>query len=268
MNLSLDKQRLFAVASLACLAGPVAAAPELAVEVGVENFRWQEFDDQGHRLLTEQGPRLVAGAGLGNTVGRTAGWLYEFQVQGYLGQVDYDGQDSSGIFTSSDTDYRGGRAEITTGLRRPGRKSPLAADLLLAVGAEYWKRDINDSRNANGAAVGGFTEEYTVYYGRLGAAISWPHRHGESNFQAGGKRPFAIDEDVDVFNVTLSPGEEWSAFAAYEYRLASSKGVSLVRLYYDSFRFAKSDPKSVGLSTVWQPESDMDIWGISFTHVF
>ncbi len=241
---------------------------DASLNLGVENFRWQEFDDRGQRLLTEQGPRLVAGLGLGNSVNKGKGWIYELQLQGYFGKVDYDGQDSNGIFTSSDTNYEGWRAEFMTGLRKTSSRSALAADLLLGVGADTWKRDIDDSSNANGAAVGGFTEEYTVYYGRVGAAILWPHRAAESYFQVGAKRPFSIDEDVDVFNVTLSPGEEWSAYAAYELRLRGGKGVSLVRFYYDSFRFSKSDSKTVGLSTVWQPESDFDVWGVNFGYVF
>ncbi|MFQ5487972.1 MAG: hypothetical protein ACE5ET_05965, partial [Gammaproteobacteria bacterium] len=205
------KKRLLAVATLVLVnwSLSVSAAEQktsrfgfdAALGVGVENFRWQEFDDGGQRLLTEQGPRLVAGLGLGNSINKGEGWLYELQLQGYTGEVDYDGQDSNGVFTSSNTNYQGWRAEFMTGIRKVGRKSPLAADLLLGVGVDFWKRDIDDSTNANGAAVGGFTEEYIVYYGRLGVGMLWPHRRAaaESYFQAGAKRPFSIDEDVDVF---------------------------------------------------------------------
>lgn len=272
-----QKNKLWAAAVLA-LAAPVpsfsAGQKNMANEldttlwVGVENFRWQEFDNQGLRLLTEQGPRLSVGLALGNRLNKQHGWLYELQAQGYTGEVDYDGQDSNGIYTNSDSSYQGWRVELVTGYRKSSRDETLTGDLLLGVGATAWQRDIANSINANGQPVGGLVEDYLVYYGRAGIGVGWPHHLGENYLQIGAKRPFSIDEDVDVFGVTLSPGKKWSAYASYEFRFSHGTNTALVRFYYDSFRFGKSDRKIVGTIAVWQPESNLDTLGISLGYTF
>ena len=242
--------------------------PDITLLLGAENFRWQEMDGNGNRLLTEQGPRYLAGAAVGNVVSRATGVLYEARIQGFTGDVDYDGQDSNGIFTSSDTNYRGWQAEIMGGYRISSPRSALSMDLHAVAGVEDWRRDIDGSINARGNPVGGFVEEYTAYYGRVGAGLLWPHRVATSYLQVGGRRPFRVEEDVDAFNITLAPKEQWSAYAAYELRFPAGRGTALMRLRYDSYRFNRSNSKNIGGSTVWQPESDMDIWGLSLGYVF
>ncbi|HFD91840.1 MAG TPA: hypothetical protein ENJ22_00960 [Gammaproteobacteria bacterium] len=243
-------------------------APDITLLVGAENFRWQEFDDNGQRLLTEQGPRYLAGLALGNTAGRDAGAIYELLARGYAGKVDYDGQDSNAVFTSSDTSYRGWQAEFMAGYRFPSPASMLSMEIHLAAGGEGWRRDIDNSTNSLGNPVSGFVEEYSVYYGRLGVGFLWPHRWAQSRVVAGGRRPFRVDEDVDAFNITLAPREQWSGYAAYELYFPTGQGSSILRLRYDSFRFDTSKPKVIGGTSVWQPESDLDLWGISLGYVF
>ena len=247
---------------LAAQAG--AKAVNTFFHLGVENFRWQEFDENGWRLLTEQGPRVRAGLRLGNSVLQTRGLLYEIDVSAYGGEVDYDGQDSTGVFTASDSRYTGWVAEMQGGYRVQSRSSIFAADLILGLGAESWRRDIADSRNTNGFSVGGLEEEYTLYYGRLGLGLLWPQGVSESYLQAGMRRPMSIDEKVDVFDfdVELSPEERWSAYAYYEFRHPRPHGAVLVRLFYESYRFDASPPELAGTTVVWQPESRMDVWGM------
>ncbi len=241
---------------------------DTAVNLGIENFRWQEYDDGGQRLLTEQGPRLVLGASLYNTDKRAAGLLYDVSVRGYIGEVDYDGQDSLGVFTSTDTSYRGWNGELTGGYRWKSERSAFTAfDLLLSLGADAWRRDIDDSTNALGFPISGFVEEYTVYYGKIGVGALWPHQTSNSYLQFGAKKPISVDEDVDVFNVTLSPEKRWSAFAAYTLKSIREGRAPFVRFYYDSYRFGKSPSKAVGTGVVWQPESDLDIIGVTFGYV-
>jgi len=186
-------------------------------DVGVEYFRWQEFDSRGRRLLTEQGPRYVLEAFVGNRPRR--GWLplYGINLRGYVGDVDYDGQDSNGIFTSSDTTYRGWNVELRGGFRFPVTGG-FSLDALLAAGIDDWRRDIDNSINANGGAVGGFTEDYTVKYGRIGLGALWFSRWVDHYLQVGAKRPWSIDENPGALNISLSPGEEWSAYLSYEMR--------------------------------------------------
>lgn len=238
---------------------------DIAIYIGAENFRWQEFDDNGQRLLTEQGPRAVLGGILSNTHRRAEGLLYEIDVQGYLGKVDYDGQDSLGVYTSTDSSYQGARGEVTGGYRWQSTQSAIAAvDLLVKLGADAWRRDIADGANANGFPISGLKEDYVVYYGKVGIGALWPHVSSSSYFQLGARKPLSIDEDVSVFDVSLSPGKKWSVYASYTLKAGGEGRKPFVTFYYDSYRFSKSPPASIGSGIVWQPESDMDVAGVIF----
>ncbi len=251
--------------------GETASAPgearlfDVAFYIGSENFRWQEFNDGGQRLLTEQGPRVVLGGALFNLDRRTAGLVYNIDVRGYLGDVDYDGQDSLGVYTSTNTRYQGGRGELTGGYRWQSARSAVAAfDLLLTLGADAWRRDIDDSTNANGFPISGLVEDYVVYFGKVGVGAQWLHASSSSYFQLGAKKPLSIDEEVEVFDVSLSPGKQWSAYASYTLKAGGEGRKPYITFYYDSYRFSKSPPKSIGSGIVWQPESDMDVAGVIF----
>jgi len=235
-------------------------------DIGVEYFRWQEFDSRGRRLLTEQGPRYVMEAFVGN--GFRRGWLplYGIKLRGYVGDVDYDGQDSNRIFTSSDTTYRGWNVETQTGVRVP-IAGTFSLDMLLAAGIDDWRRDIDNSINANGDPVGGFAENYTVKYGRIGLGALWRAGRVHHYLQVGAKRPWSIDEDPGALNISLSPGKKWSAYLSYEMRFRRLwVGRPFIRLYYDSFRFSKSPSEQPQGTTLFvhQPESDLDMLGVSF----
>ncbi len=241
---------------------------DIAFWIGAENFRWQEFDDKGQRLLTEQGPRLAMGITAGNRYNQQVGWLYEYTALFFTGKVDYDGQDSNEVFTASNTNYKGGEAELVLGLRNTAYSGRMMVDLLASIGAAGWRRDIEDSINARGMRVIGLIEDYNIMYGRMGLAIGWKNSSGINRLHIGAKRPFSIDEEVNVFDVTLSPGEEWSAFARYEFQIPRGRNSALVRFYYDSFRFSKSDAKTIGSTLVWQPESNLDVLGVSLGYLF
>lgn len=241
----------------------------ISLFAGIENFRWQEFDDKGQRLLTEQGGRLVMGAALSNAERRSSGLRYGIDVRGYFGQVDYDGQDSQRVYTSTDSNYRGARAELGGGYRwQSVHDSVPVVDLLLALGADAWRRDIDDSINANGFPISGLREDYVIYYGKVGVGAQWPRAAYSSYFQLGLKRPLSTTEKVDVFDVTLSPGKQWSAYAAYTLKVGGKGSRPYISIYYDSYRFSKSSPKPVGSGIVWQPESNMDVMGVILGYEF
>ncbi|HFD92153.1 MAG TPA: hypothetical protein ENJ22_02560 [Gammaproteobacteria bacterium] len=242
---------------------------DTSLYAGFENFRWQEFDDDGQRLLTEQGPRYVLGASLFNRDRQASGLVYDIDLRAYVGKVDYDGQDSQGIYTSTDSNYQGGRAELTGGYRWQSTYSSVTAlDLLLTLGADAWQRDIDDGVNANGFPISGLKEDYVVYFGKAGLGAQWQHTSFSSYLQLGMKKPFSTREKVDVFDVTLSPGKKWSAYASYTLKMGGEGRRSYIAFYYDTYRFSKSSPKSIGSGIVWQPESDMDVAGVSFGYVF
>ena len=248
-------------------------ASELNKELnaGIEIFRWQEFDAGGTRLLTESGPRLFIAAAINNTDNVKQGFFYEAIARGYTGNVDYDGQDSNGIFTSSRTTYSGFGLQLNGGFRVIGR---IDVDMLAGVGLDTWRREIKDDENALGNVVSGITEDYSIQYITLAMGLPQRFSNAEGYLKIGLKRPFSTNEDVDDFNVSLSPGKKLSAIASYKV-IFDENGknlISSIMFYYDSFRFSKSQDKVTVVGgvpiQVRQPESSMDMIGVAIGHTF
>lgn len=265
--------------SYCCSLNTAAAAQEnlslsdTEINAGVELFRWQEFDTDGYRLLTESGPRLFISGVLSNKDRAESGFIYGAGIKGYSGQVDYDGQDSNGVFTNSETIYSGFALDIEGGYRAVNR---MDMDILAGIGMNAWEREIKDNINAEGSTVSGITEVYSIQYSML--ALGVPHRFANANgyLKLGFKRPFATNEDVDDFNVTLSPGKKFSGFVSYKMTFDSDeKGrglISSIMFYYDSFRFSKSSDEVALINNVplqvRQPESNLEVVGIAIGHSF
>lgn len=254
-------------------ANRLPADGRLGFEAGVENFRWQEFGDGGDRLLTEQGPRLLLYALVDNRYRDKPGVLYSARLGGFAGNVDYDGQDSNAVFVSTNTSYQGWNGELTGGYRSFTGDGGYAVDLIGSVGADLWRRNLDNSINANGQPVSGYREEYRVGYARLGVGLARWHGGGMSYMQLGFKYPFSIDEDVEVSgqDVTLSPGEEWSGFASYKITFDNSNGApgsNYVMFYYDSYRLDSSPSKSVSSGSIRQPTSNMDRFGVMIGYAY
>ena len=265
--------------SYCCVFNSVAAAqenhpaPDTTVNAGVELFRWQEFDTDGTRLLTEFGPRLFISGVLSNKDRTESGFIYDASIKGYSGNVDYDGQDSNGVATTSETMYSGFGLDIEGGFRAV---NDMDMDILAGIGMNVWEREIKDNINANGNPVSGITEEYSIQY--LMLALGVPHRFAHANgyLKLGFKRPFATDEDVDDFNVSLSPGKEFSGVASYKIIFDSDENgrglISSVLFYYDSLRFSKSSDEVAVINNVplqvRQPKSNLEVVGIAIGHSF
>jgi len=245
--------------------------PEL--NVGIEMFRWQEFDSSGIRLLTENGPRLFFSVAISNTDKSGSGFIYEAAVKGYSGEVDYDGQDSNGVFTSSDTIYAGYVFELNGGYRV---QQKIDVDILAGIGFNAWEREIKNNRNAQGNMVSGITEEYTIQYSTL--AIGLPQRFANAGgyLKIGVKKPYSTSEDVDNFNVTLSPGRKYSGFISYKLVFDADENsknlISSVTFYYDSLRFSRSSEKVTVVNSVpllvRQPKSNLEVIGFAIGRSF
>lgn len=249
--------------------------PKLSTElsVGTEIFRWQEFDTGGTRLLTESGPRLFIAAAISNTDRVRQGFFYEAIARGYTGNVDYDGQDSNGIFTSSQTMYSGFGLELNGGFRAIGK---IDVDVLAGIGLNTWRREIKDDENALGSVVSGITEDYDIRYLTVALGLPQKFSSGEGYLKIGLKRPFSTNEDVDDFNVTLSPGKKMSAIVSYKVTFNGNENgknlLSSIMFYYDGFRFSKSQNKVTVIGgvpiQVRQPKSSMDVVGVALGHAF
>jgi hypothetical protein len=243
------------------------------LNAGIEMFRWQEFDDNGSRLLTEFGPRLFFLAEINNADKSRNGFVYEATLKGYTGNVDYDGQDSNKIFISSKTMYSGFGLEFNGGYRI---MDEIDMDILAGLGLNLWRREIMDEQNAQGSLVSGIIEDYNVQY--LTLAIGLPQRFAnvDGYLKVGLKRPFSIDEDVDGFGVRLSPAKKTSGLISYKLTFAAIENgkslISSILFYYDSFRFGRSDDKVSVINgipvQVHQPKSNQDVVGVAIGHIF
>lgn len=271
---------------LVCLHGltALAASPGAAgrgsqdarwsLEAGMESFRWREFDDDGQRLLTEQGPRFAYGLTLGNFIHADAGIVFEMRLGGLLGEVDYDGQDNNGRFVGTVTDYAGWSGEVDGGYRFADLIQGVAVDVFGGLGLDDWRREINGGANSIGQSVSGFTEDYGVSYLRYGIGIALRDDRPGGYLQVGFRQPLSISEQVQIRGqtVNLSPREEASAFLSYRILLGTpreaSASTSYVKFYYAGYRLKKSEIVDVGPSQVWQPRSDVDTVGILLGYLY
>ena len=247
------------------------AVPEspLALNAGVENFRWTEFSG-GQRLLRETGPRLTLGLTLDHLLQGDPARPYAMEVRGYVGFIDYDGQTQAGISAKTDVDYFGVSAEVMAGIRL---KEKTNMDLLGGLGMDTWSRDIQDGVTATGSTAFGYQEDYFILYGKLGPGFLFQNGARRSYLQFGIKYPFYTYERVYLStigfdsDVDLKPGKKISGFA--KWKMNWGKETDKTRLgasfYYDSFRFNASGSKTVSaagaLYSVHQPESRMDVLG-------
>lgn len=249
---------------LLAIAGVPAAAADLSVDVGIEHFRWREFD-AGARLLEETGPRLRVGAAWRQPL--DAAQRDSLDVRGglYFGQVNYDGQ-SQDILTgvrspfSTDTNYVGAASEATFAHRlTPSSRG----EVFVGGGIDAWRRDVRGRGNVSGTV-----ENWTVFYLLAGGAVNWTDSAIRYRALAGLKYPFYTYQVTDIGDVALEPKGRLSLTArlATDFVRAGRSQWGL-GVYYDSYRFARSDSKQTELSgigtvTVAQPESDQDVIGV------
>lgn len=237
---------------------------------GIDLFRWQEFDANQTRLLSEQGPRLSLQAGWDDVLSADRFGQINLRARLYSGDINYDGQTQSlldptkdGIFISSTSRYDGFGAELEN-LHPLNNHHNVA--LFLGLGVDLWRRDIQDSIDAQGNPAGGFKEDYQVLYSRLGLQRQDHGIYGSSQIRFGIKYPLRIDEQV--IGITLHPGQDWSLFASYRLNLANHSS-TIVEIYYDSLRLATSPIITDQYGASWlQPQSHQDSIGIMIGRPF
>ena len=260
----------------AAYADEASPRPALTVNVGVESFRWTEYD-AGQRLLRESGPRLTVGLALDHLLHGDLAKPYAVEIRGYLGFIDYDGQTQAGISAKTDVNYFGVSGEVMGGVRLAGSRR---VDLLGGLGMDTWTRDIQDGVAADGSPALGYQEDYFILYGKLGPGFLFKNGATRSYLQFGIKYPFFTYERVYLStigfdsDVDLKPGKKISGFA--KWRISSGQEGDKSRfgagIYYDSFRFSASGSKTVtggsALYSVHQPESRMDVLGARLEYYF
>ncbi len=240
---------------------------------GVEQYDWQEFSGSGTTLDRESGPLLTVGGGVSNLRQATHGLVYRAGIRLYGGTIDYDGQTLGGTPLTTHSDYTGATVAGLAGLRF-GRQQR-GIDLFAGGGLDSWLRSLRDARTVNGTPAYGYSEQYDILYGELGAGLFGNYGSWSWRIRAGGKYPLYTFEHVnlgDGFN--LFPGRELSGFARASLEFGPPDRPHLgLSASYDSFRFSASSPELLTFSGTpdgyyIQPRSHQDIYGISATYYF
>lgn len=239
------------------------AAAELSLELGVEGFRWREYDAGAH-LLEESRPRFRLGANWRQPLGIEQRNFVQLRGGLYFGDVDYDGQAcelaSETCFPfMTETAYHGAFAEAAFA-RHFGRLS--GGEVFAGGGIDAWRRHVRGRDDVAGAV-----EYWTTFYLLAGTGARWTQSAARYQAQVGLKYPFYTHEWADFFEVTLEPKGTLSFFArlATDFMHAGRPRWGL-GLYYDSYRFDESNKELAILSgdsfLVWQPESRQDTIGV------
>lgn len=281
--------RIMALLGLLTASSAFAAGlEELSVYPTFQYFTWEEFKDDGSRILRESGPLFGAGAA-GKLDLYQKSLMLKFKGELFGGQVDYNGQTQklpdlpsppyspntpnpqSEIPVKTNVGYFGAKAEADLGWRLRVEKA--SVEPFAGLGYRWWLRDIHNStavdRNGNLVSVGGATEIWQSLYTRIGARMGYPVSNNWQVFgEAGAKYPFLNRNTADVSgvgDVTVEPGEQWSAFAeaGFTYKRFRSS------FYYEGFRFSRSPLVSIGGNRViYQPESTSEIFGFNLGWAF
>jgi len=238
---------------------PTALATQVELGGGIESYRWEEFADDGSKLLSETGQRFFIELKGTNHVEQR--WWQDFSCRLYSGTVDYDGQTMSAIPITTNVDYNGVRAEIGFNYLTERSKSRLTdGDWLLrfGVGVDSWRRGLQDTTISGGIPVSGYSERYLVSY----ATVAGQYLGSGWRAGLGVMAPYYISEEVSIISgTTLHPVGQLSPFANVELFVKSRWSVILK---YDSYRFAKSDVSG----GYYQPKSSSDILSASVRYHF
>ena len=222
------------------------------VYLKVESFTWKEFNDNGTQLLKESGP--IYGIGFSGKSDTAKALTFKSKGEIFGGSIDYDGQTQAGDPVKTDTNYFGMKVEGDLGWKfMAAEKSSL--EPFAGLGWRWWRRDIQSTDTAIGVE-----ELWSSIYARLGIRGDLAFSDKMKAFAEGGvKLPIYNQNKVDIYAVTLEPGNEASIFAEAGLRWAMLK----VSVFYEGMRFSKSDPVSGSGVIVWQPESRADIYGVN-----
>ncbi len=248
-------RNLFLLAALSVLAARATAAE---IYVGCEHFRWTETDTAGNRLLTENGPLYSIGTDATHALGKSA--ELDGRVEGFLGEVDYDGhtQDGSPLFTT--TQYYGLAGDLDARLpfsiAENFRLSPLAG-----VGARGWLRQLDNSpRDSTG-----YDEAWLTTFLRTGLRAAYaPREDAEFFAEAALRLPvyntvhYSFNFDGSSEDVAVEPGCELTFAAEAGAKFHGTR----VSAFYEQLKFSRSNTATISGFDVSQPDSDGSIIGL------
>jgi len=190
----------------AARSGEADAGVAIGAGIGVAamHFEFEELDAQDRRLVKESG--WLPGVSADFQVRRRRATL-SVDLNYFGGDVDYDGQTSSGAPLNSSTDQRVLDASFSAAYRLPLQIPPRV--LVHAGGAyRHWSRDIQSV-----GSVSGLDETYRWWRAEAGARLHWPSGNGSWLLDARLTRTLDPQVEVDFGgtfdDVTLDLGERW-----------------------------------------------------------
>jgi len=248
------------------------------------HYEWKEEANGKH--VKEEG--WIHGVEVGAKV-NYYGFFLEPKFTLYGGEVDYDGVTWGGDEVSTDDDYNPGPCQNNLGLvlfsgdkvstyddyngwaldLNVGKEFYLTKNFKLApyvnVGYEYWKRQAENNFEGS-TLVLGYSEKWSKW--QVGIGVKPEYDLG-SYYVFGDvylKYQFNVKNEVDLFDVTVKPGESWSCGveAGVGARDFVKKGVNLEAsafYVYDDFRKSSAKYSPVVGGYVYQPESERELWG-------
>jgi len=241
---------------------PISAV-DTEIYLFAHDFNWQEFDNGG-RLLEESGIRY----GLGGSVTFPIADRVDLSLllEGYIGDVDYDGGvisvDAFGsIQTSplkSTTSYLGGRLEGLLSYKTGHPASGFAFDPFVGVGLHGWKRELGSRF--------GYDEYWQTLYVPVGIRLEGAMSPTSSWFaRAQVNIPLITDESIR--NLPGGGGTDLSPDA--QLGLSAELGFQFNRMtiagFYESYEFDASDPDLFG---TFQPDSEARTIGVRLGYRF
>lgn len=255
--------------SLELLAGllvlwSATSAPALELYVQVQQFTWEERDQNDQLLLEEEGP--LYGLGLVGSSRLDGDLTWRSRVEGFLGEVDYDGTTVLGAPVRTTTAYYGMKGETDL---RWDLATPAAFDTgpLGGISTRGWLRRLdNSNRNSNG-----YDEGWWMVYARTGWFAEGRRPGGWSwEAEAALRVPlynsarYSLTGADGEGNVTVEPGREITTEATLTLRRETWS----VGLAYENFEFGRSEPEPLPPFEIFQPASEGNAWSFRVGVIF
>lgn len=259
---------VFSLVLAGIMASGTARASDFTIYGAASSFSWEEFNDNGSRLLKESG--MISGIGCAYWWKSRGPFTLKPGAEIFGGTVDYTGTTQAGIPSNTTVDYFGVRLKLeaggTFGFAEIAQLEPFGG-----FGFSAWLRTINDGTTVNGAKAYGYTENWKTLHMRLGLRARTGLADRARLFVESGVKLPLFNENSFTFNsadrsysVRLSPGNQTSLFgeAGLEVRQVT------MGLFYDGMRFSRSDNERAGGYLIYQPRSTSDLIGIRLGAVF
>ena len=240
----------------------VITASALDVYVQLHQYHWEEHNQEGRLLLEEDGPLLGLGVAGSSAVAERLTW--SSRLEGFLGEVDYNGSTILGAPVRTTTAYYGGKGE--TDMRWNLAGPELATGPLGGLSTRGWLRRLDNSQDSNG-----YDEAWWMLYARAGWFARWSwSAGGHLDAEAALRLPlynsarYSLTGADGRGNASVEPGRELSYEATLTWRTANW----LAGLTYEDFQFGLSDPEPLPPFEIFQPASEGRVLSLRLGLVF